>query len=34
VAGSAVFSKRNDKDKNHYNTIIAEMRAELAKVGK
>ena len=34
VAGSAVFSKKNDKDKNHYNTIIAEMRAELAKVGK
>ncbi len=34
VAGSAVFSKRNDKDKNHYDTIIAEMRAELAKVGK
>ena len=34
VAGSAVFSKRNDKDKNHYNTVIAEMRAELAKVGK
>jgi len=34
VAGSAVFGKRNDKDKNHYNTIIAEMRAELAKVGK
>ena len=27
VAGSAVFSKRNDKDKNHYNTVIAEMRA-------
>ena len=34
VAGSAVFGKKNDKDKNHYNTIIAEMRAELAKVGK
>lgn len=34
VAGSAVFGKRNDKDKNHYNTVIAEMRAELAKVGK
>ena len=34
VAGSAVFGKRNEKDKNHYNTIIAEMRAELAKVGK
>jgi len=34
VAGSAVFGKRNDKDKNLYNTVIAEMRAELAKVGK
>jgi ribulose-phosphate 3-epimerase len=34
VAGSAVFSKRNDKDKNQYNTIISELRAELAKVGK
>ena len=34
VAGSAIFGKKNDKDKNHYNTVIAEMRAELAKVGK
>ncbi|MGV8933827.1 MAG: ribulose-phosphate 3-epimerase [Gallionellaceae bacterium] len=34
VAGSAVFGKRNEKDKNHYNSVIAEMRAELAKVGK
>ena len=34
VAGSAVFGKKNDKDKNHYNTVISEMRAELAKVGK
>ncbi len=34
VAGSAVFGKRNENDKNHYNTVIAEMRAELAKVGK
>jgi len=34
VAGSAVFGKKNDKDKNHYNSIIAEMRAELAKVKK
>ena len=33
VAGSAVFGKRNDNDPNHYDTIIAEMRAELAKVG-
>jgi ribulose-phosphate 3-epimerase len=34
VAGSAIFGKRNEKDKNHYNSVIAEMRAELAKVGK
>ena len=34
VAGSAIFGKKNDKDKNHYNTVVAEMRAELAKVGK
>jgi ribulose-phosphate 3-epimerase len=34
VAGSAVFGKKNANDKNHYNTIIAELRAELAKVGK
>ena len=34
VAGSAIFGKKNDKDKNHYNTVIAEMRAELAKVKK
>jgi|GEM_PF-3331909 len=34
VAGSAVFGKKNDKDANRYNTIIAELRAELAKVGK
>jgi len=34
VAGSAVFGRKNDKDKNHYNSVIAEMRAELAKVGK
>ena len=32
VAGSAVFGKRNDKDPNRYDTIIGEMRAELAKV--
>ena len=32
VAGSAIFSKRNDKDQNRYDTVIAEMRAELAKV--
>ncbi len=34
VAGSAIFSKRNDKDKNRYDTIMAEMLAELAKVKK
>jgi ribulose-phosphate 3-epimerase len=34
VAGSAIFSKRNDKDKNRYDTVIGEMRAELAKVKK
>jgi ribulose-phosphate 3-epimerase len=32
VAGSAIFSKRNEKDKNRYDTVISEMRAELAKV--
>ena len=34
VAGSAIFSKRNEKDKNRYDTILAEMRAELAKAKK
>ena len=33
VSGSALFGKRNDNDANRYDTIIAEMRAELAKVG-
>ncbi len=32
VAGSAVFGKRNANDPNRYNSIIGEMRAELAKV--
>ncbi len=32
VAGSAVFSKRNESDPNRYDTIIGQMRAELAKV--
>jgi len=32
VAGSAIFSKRNEKDKNRYDTVIGELRAELAKV--
>ena len=31
VAGSAIFSKRSDKDKNRYDTVIGELRAELAK---
>jgi ribulose-phosphate 3-epimerase len=34
VSGSAIFSKRNEKDKNRYDTVIGEMRAELAKVKK
>ena len=34
VAGSAIFGKRNEKDKNRYDTIVGEMRAELDKVGK
>ncbi len=34
VSGSAVFSKRNENDKNRYDTIIGELRAELAKVEK
>ncbi len=34
VAGSAVFGKYNAADKNHYNTIIGELRAELAKAKK
>jgi ribulose-phosphate 3-epimerase len=32
VAGSAIFGKRNEKDRHRYDTIIGEMRAELAKV--
>jgi ribulose-phosphate 3-epimerase len=31
VAGSAVFGKRSDTDPNRYDTIIQQMRAELAK---
>jgi ribulose-phosphate 3-epimerase len=34
VSGSAVFSKKNANDANNYNTIIGELRAELAKVGQ
>jgi len=32
VAGSAVFGKRSESDPNRYDTIIGQMRAELAKV--
>ena len=32
VAGSAVFGKRNDADPNRYDSIIGQLRAELAKV--
>ena len=31
VAGSAVFGKRNENDRNRYDAIIGELRAELAK---
>jgi ribulose-phosphate 3-epimerase len=33
VAGSAIFSAGKDSDPNRYDTIVAEMRKELAKVG-
>jgi ribulose-phosphate 3-epimerase len=33
VSGSGIFGKRQDSDPNHYDSIIAEMRAELAKAG-
>ena len=33
VAGSAIFGAAKDSDPNRYNTIVAEMRKELAKVG-
>lgn len=32
VAGSGIFGKANDSDANRYDTIIGQMRAELAKV--
>ena len=32
VAGSAIFTKGNDGDKNRYNTVVGEMRAALATV--
>jgi len=31
VAGSAIFSQKNDKDANVYDTVIKQMRDELAK---
>ncbi len=32
VAGSAIFTKGLDTDKNRYNTVVSEMRAALAQV--
>jgi len=32
VAGSGIFGKGQDSDPNRYNTILDQMRAELAKV--
>jgi ribulose-phosphate 3-epimerase len=32
VAGSAIFGKRSESDPNRYDTIVGQMRAELAKV--
>jgi len=32
VAGSAVFGAGKDSDPNRYNTIVSQLRAELAKV--
>jgi len=34
VAGSAIFGARNKNDANDYNTVVAAMRAELAKAGQ
>jgi ribulose-phosphate 3-epimerase len=33
VAGSAIFGAKGANDPNDYNTVVAAMRAELAKVG-
>ncbi len=33
VSGSGIFGKRNESDPNKYDTIIREMRDELAKAG-
>ncbi len=32
VAGSAIFKKRNDADKNRYNTVVGSLRDSLSKV--
>jgi len=34
VAGSAIFSAGKESDRNRYDTVIAAMRAELAKAGR
>ena len=34
VAGSAIFSAGQESDPHRYDTVVAAMRAELAKVGK
>ena len=34
VAGSAIFGAKNDKDANVYDTVIKQMRDELAKASK
>jgi len=31
VAGSAIFGAKGENDANDYNTVVAAMRAELAK---
>ncbi|MCK4951595.1 MAG: ribulose-phosphate 3-epimerase, partial [Gammaproteobacteria bacterium] len=33
VAGSAIFGAANDKDPNHYDTVVGAMFDELAKAG-
>ncbi|MEJ2108179.1 MAG: ribulose-phosphate 3-epimerase [Acidiferrobacteraceae bacterium] len=33
VAGSAIFGAGKDSDPNHYDSVVAAMRAELAKAG-
>ena len=34
VAGSAIFGAKGENDANDYDTVVAAMRAELAKAGK